>query len=82
MSTPFWGLKPRGDVVTVCCGREPRITVQLSVQIPLEMYRRVTKRKLRRADVEVEAANWERAIWQCPGCHRVWAPGVPPEVKG
>lgn len=82
MTTPLWAMKPRGDVRTVCCKQEPRLTVLVSVQIPLSMYRRVTKTKLSRKDVQVDAAHWDRVIWQCPGCHQVWPPGeIPPVIS-
>lgn len=60
---------------TLCCGVEPEVTVRLSVRLPLRFNRRVTKHALRSRDVVIEAANWERAIWSCPGCYRIWPPG-------
>lgn len=50
-------------------------------RIPQRLYGRVTKGRLRSADCQIEAANWDRAMWSCPECHRLWAPGEFPDYK-
>lgn len=66
------------DVRTPCCDAQAEVTVRLSVRIPASLWRRVTKAALRRAGVAIKAADWHRAIWSCPTCHRVWSPGELP----
>lgn len=50
-------------------GREDqRVLVSLEVEIPASLYRRVNKNTLRRSDVLLAGAIWERSVWSCRRC--------------
>lgn len=76
MPAPASGM---GPLRSACCRAPLECTVQLSTRIPAHLYRRVTKASLRSAEVTIEAAAWERAMWSCTQCHRVWRPGEFPD---
>ena len=70
------------ELVTPCCSVEPDVTARVSVKMPLDLFRGLTKQAFKSKDVQIEAVDWERAIWSCPGCHRIWAPGEDPWNEG
>ncbi len=68
-------------LLTDCCGARPEVTARVSLRMPWDVAHNLTKARLRRADVQIEAADWDRMLWSCPTCHRVWPPGEVPPMR-
>jgi len=46
------------------------VTALVAIDMPFALYRRVTKTRLRRRDVRIEAVHWDRAIIHCVKCRK------------
>jgi hypothetical protein len=53
-----------------CKRPELRVTALVAIDMPFALYRRVTKTRLRRRDVRIEAVHWDRAIIHCVKCRK------------
>ncbi len=50
------------------CKHEWRIKVELFLDIPTTLERRLNKTTLRRQDVEIDGANWPKSYVYCRRC--------------
>ncbi len=53
---------------TAGCLHEWRMKVELLLDIPIRLHRRLNKKRLRVKDVRIDGANWEKALIYCTKC--------------
>jgi hypothetical protein len=54
--------------VKVVCAHVARVNVELFLDIPLSLHRRLNKKALRSRDVRIGGANWPKAYTYCEKC--------------
>ena len=48
------------------CGKGLRVRVEVLLDLPATMVRKVTKQKLRRRETRLTTVGWDRAVLYCP----------------